>query len=138
MIPNWWLVLSAIFFCLQSLLVLSLIGAVLYAIKLLKELQPKVAAVSDKVHDIGEKVEDLTTNVKETMATLGGRAKSVAGSADIIAHTASRTFEKYSPLVAGILSALRILRAVQQFRAKKSEGASEPGKVDKKSKKREQ
>lgn len=138
MIPTWWLILSAIFFCLQSLLVLCLIGAVVYAIKLIKELQPKIAAVSDKVHDIGEKVEDLTVNVKETMATLGGKAKSVAGSADIIAHTASRTFEKYSPIVAGIVSALRVLRAVQQLRAKKSGQASVPGKVDKKSPKRGQ
>jgi hypothetical protein len=146
-IPLWWLIASFVFFVLQSLFILALIFALFKLMQAIQQITPKVEAISAKVHDIGEKVEDLTTNVKGTLEALGGRAKSVAGSADLIAHTASRTFEKFSPVVIGILSALRILKAVKEYRAGHSAaeatspktldkgGPKEPAKVDKKGRK---
>jgi len=116
-IPMWWLIFSAIFFVLQSILVFCLIYFVIRLMGTIREITPKVVAISEKVHEIGIKVEDLTTNVKQTMETLGTRAKSVAGSADLIAHTAARSFERFSPAVVAILSGLKILRAVQEFRS---------------------
>jgi phage-related protein len=118
--PTVWLWVSGIFFVLQSIFVIALTIAVFKLIQAIQQITPKVQAISDKVHDIGDKVEDLTANVKTTLEVVGGRAKSVAGSADLIAHTASRTFEKFSPVVIGILSALRILKALQEFRGGKS------------------
>lgn len=132
-IPTWWLVVSAIFFALGSLFLLALVVVVLKLIQAIQQLTPKVEAISDKVHDIGSKVEDLTTNVKTSLETFTGRAKSVAGSVDLVAHTASRTFEKFSPVVIGILSALRILKAVKEYRAGASPAEATKGKVQEKS-----
>lgn len=128
-IPPVWLWVSGIFFVLQSLFVIGLLVAVIKLIQAIQQITPKVQAISDKVHDIGDKVEDLTTNVKTTMETLGGRAKSVAGSVDLVAHTASRTFEKFSPAVIGILSALRILKAIKEYRAGASVAEATKGKT---------
>lgn len=116
-IPPIWLWVSGIYFAIQTVFVFCLIIAVINLIKSIKEITPKVEALTEKVQSIGDKVEDLTDNVKSTMEVVGVRAKSVAGSADMIAHTASRTFERFSPVVVGILSAIKIFKAVQDFRS---------------------
>lgn len=146
-IPSWVVVWAGVFFIVQTVFTLCLIGAVIFLIIEIKKITPKVAAIGDKVNDIGEKVDDLTANVKTTVEALSGRAKSVAGSADLIAQTASRTFERFSPAVVGILSALRILKAIQEFRrgahagdsskpkSLGEQGSSESAKVDKRGKK---
>lgn len=146
-IPTWWLVISGLFFLLQSILVACLIVAVIKLMGTIREITPKVVAISAKVEEIGTKVEELTDNVKTTMDSVGARAKSVAGSAEMIAHTAANTFERFSPAVVGILSALRILKAVQEFQNARKAGvpakaalaeviAAETGrKVDRKPKK---
>lgn len=115
-IPAWVIIFAGIFFVVQTLFTLGLLVGLFFVARALAQLGPKVAAIGDKVHDIGVKVEDLTTTVKATVDNVGGRAKSVAGSADLIAHAASRSFEKFSPYVIGIMSALRILKAVREFR----------------------
>jgi hypothetical protein len=130
--PPWVVYAAGVFFLVQIAFTLGLIYAVWKLVQAIQQIAPKVEAISVKVHDIGEKVEDLTTNVKGTLEALGGRAKSVAGSADLIAHTASRTFEKFSPVVIGILSALRILKAVKEYRAGQSVAeATSPKTLDK-------
>jgi hypothetical protein len=130
--PSWVVYAAGVFFLVQIVFTLGLIFAVWKLVQAIQQITPKVEAISVKVHEIGEKVEDLTTNVKGTFEALGGRAKSVAGSADLIAHTASRTFEKFSPVVIGILSALRILKALKEFRAgQKLADATTPKSLDK-------
>jgi hypothetical protein len=111
-----WLWISGIYFIVQTVFTLGLLFALYKLVTIFRQLVPKIAAIGDKVHDIGSKVEDLTVSVKTTVDNVGGRAKSVAGSADLIAHTASRSFEKFSPYVIGIMSALRIIKAVREFR----------------------
>ena len=125
-IPSVWLWVSGIYFVLQSILVLCLIMGLFRALHMMKEIAPKVEAISAKVTEIGDKVEDLTVTMKDTMEVVGGRAKSVAGSADLIAKTAANTFERFSPAVVGILSGLKILRAVMEFRDSRK-AASEKG-----------
>jgi|SRR5579862_2694960 len=116
-IPSWVVVSAGIFFLVQILSALCTIFLIFKVVQTMQELAPKVEAISVKVKEIGDKVEDLTDSVKSTADTVGARAKSISGSADSIAQTAATSFERYSPYVVGILSALRILRAVQEFRA---------------------
>ena len=123
-IPMWWLVVSAIFFVAQIIFLSCLIFAVLKLTRAMQQIVPKVEAISVKVQEIGDKVEDLTTSVKDTMDSVGARAKSVAGSADLIVHTAATTFERFSPAVIGILSGLKILKAVMEFRADRKASAA--------------
>ncbi|MFI5386370.1 MAG: hypothetical protein ACHQ50_09645 [Fimbriimonadales bacterium] len=121
-IPEWWLGLSTVLMALQCLFFFAMAAAVFQLIKAVKQITPKVEALADRVQSIGIKVDGLTENVKDTMDTLGVRAKNVAGSAEQIAHTTARNYEKYSPYVVGILSALKIVKAVQEFRDAQSAG----------------
>jgi hypothetical protein len=149
-IPTWWLVVSAIFFVVNILFFVALGVAVFKMVQVVQGITPKVAAISARVDQIGHKVEELTTSVKETADTLGGRAKSVAGSVDLIAHSASRQFEKYSPVIVGVLTTLKLLKAVQEYRrghdvaeattqaaTEPKETVEEQRKVDRKLRKRE-
>lgn len=114
-IPEWWLGLSTVLMAFQCLFFAGLFVAVYYLIKAVKQITPKVEALTVKVQGIADKVDGLTANVKDTMDTLGVRAKSVAGSAEHIAQTTAKNYERYSPYVVGILSALKIVKAVQEF-----------------------
>jgi hypothetical protein len=115
-IPAWWLYVSAAFFIVNILFFVGLVFALFKLVQIVGGLTPKVNAIATRVDAIGHKVEELTTSVKETAESLGGRAKSVAGSVDLIAHSASRQFEKYSPVIVGILTTLKLLKAVQEYR----------------------
>jgi hypothetical protein len=123
-IPFWWLAVSGTLFLIQIVFIGCLIFAVLKLTKAIQQVVPKVDAIANKVQNIGDKVEDLTTSVKSTMSSVGDRAKSVAGSADLIAHTAANTFQKFSPVIVGVLSGLKILKAVMELRADRKAHAS--------------
>ncbi len=134
--PSWVVYSAGVFFIVQIVLTICLIVAVIRIVGVVKEVAPKVEAISVKVTEIGDKVEDLTETVRSTAETVGARAKSISGSAESIAQTAATSFEKFSPYVVGILSAVKILRALQGFRAtaKKPEGGHSKAvaKVDRK------
>lgn len=115
-IPTWWLVLSGIFFALNIVL-FAVVGVL--AIKLVemqKEMKPKLAELTTKVNSIAENVDQITKHLNDTLTNVGGHAKSVAGSADHIASLASSTFERFSPLVVGVMTALRLFGAIRDFR----------------------
>jgi|GEM_PF-6484530 len=116
-IPSWVVNLAGVFFLVQIVMSLCLIYLIFRVVAMVKEVGPKVEEISTKVKDIGDKVEALTESVKSTADTVGARAKSISGSAEAIAQTAATSFERFSPYVVAILSALRIIRAVQEFRS---------------------
>jgi hypothetical protein len=149
-IPSWWLIVSAIFFVVNIVFFIGLTFALFKIVQVMQTFGPKVNAIAQRVDQIGHKVEELTTSVKETAESLGGRAKSVAGSVDLIAHTASKQFEKFSPLIVGVLTTLKLLKAVQEYRrghdvaeattkaaTEPKESVEEQRKVDRKLQKRE-
>jgi len=115
-IPTWWLVLSAVFFGLNILLLIGWIVALTKIVGVVKALQPKISDLTTKVEGIAEKVNDLTTHTRETVENVGGRAKSVVGSVEKIAHTASVQFEKFSPLLVGGLTAIKLLTALRDYK----------------------
>jgi hypothetical protein len=65
--------------------------------------------------------------VKTAVDGVGGKAKSVAGSAEIVATSASRQFERFSPLLVGALTAIRIVKAVSDARRPKLEPTKKKG-----------
>ena len=127
-IPTWWLVLSGVFFFLNTLLFIAGICVAIYAIKFMKELSPKIASLEQsiqqliaKVHAVAERVEEVAAHVRDTVSNVGGKAKHVAGSAELVASSASRQFERISPIVTGVMTAVKIIRAVQNLRAARSQ-----------------
>jgi hypothetical protein len=123
-VPMWWLVLSAVFFVLNSILIFALIYLIVELVKFLRGVQPKLVSLTEKVEAIGSRVEELATSVRTTSENLGGRAKSIAGSVDLVAHSASKQFERFSPLIIGVLTALRLMKAVQEYRRGKTVAAA--------------
>lgn len=90
-IPTWWLVVSAVFFVLGSLLLIGLIVAVVLVLKMLGNVAQKVNALSQRVEVVSGKVEDLVASAKEVTlqargvtSTLGGIASSTAHKLEII------------------------------------------------------
>lgn len=90
-IPTWWLIVSAVFFVLGSLLLIGLIVAVVLVLKMLGNVAQKVNALSQRVEVVSGKVEDLVASAKEVTlqargvtSTLGGIATSSAHKLEII------------------------------------------------------
>jgi hypothetical protein len=114
--PEWWVVISGVFFALNIVLFLVLIFAAIKIVGVIQGLQPKVNELTAKVSGIADKVDQLTEQTKTTVNEVGGRAKNVATSVESIAHTASVQFEKFSPLLIGGLTALKLMAAVREYK----------------------
>lgn len=115
-IPSWWLILSGIFFVLNIIWFAILSIVMLKLVSVVSGLQPEIRSLSERVKTLVDKVEDLAVTVKETVADVGSKTKGVVGSVELVAQTASRQFERFSPLVIGALSLLRVMRAVGDMR----------------------
>ncbi|MBX7131884.1 MAG: hypothetical protein K1X67_04305 [Fimbriimonadaceae bacterium] len=90
-IPTWWLVVSAVFFVLGSLLLIVLIAVAIYVAQKISALFQKVNSLSQRVETVSGKVEDLVASAKEVTlqargvtSTLGGIATSSAHKLEII------------------------------------------------------
>jgi methyl-accepting chemotaxis protein len=133
-IPTWWLVLSGVFFFMNALLFLACACAAVYLISFMRELSPRIATLEKslqeliaKIQAVTERVEGVAASLRDTVESVGGKAKHVAGSAEMVASSASRQFERVSPIVTGVLTTIKIIRAIQslkQARAAKKEHAS--------------
>jgi uncharacterized protein YoxC len=139
-IPIWWLILSAAFFVVNLVFFVGLILALQKVMKALETLTPKVnelttqvSALIVKVDRVTDKVEEVADSVKVTVDSVGGRARGVAGSVDIIAQTASRQFEKFSPIIGAAMTAFRLFSVYQEMRKARAahQVTEEPHKVTK-------
>lgn len=122
-IPIWWLVLSGVFFFLNALLCIAGIVLVAYLIRLVKDLAPRIealeAAVRElilKVQGVADRVEEVAASVRDTVRSVGGKASHVAGAADLVATAATKQFDRIAPVVSGIVTVVKIFRAVQGLR----------------------
>lgn len=139
-IPNWWLIVSALFFVanLVFFIVLAYLGVTL--VRVLKETKPKVDEISTKVsalvtkvEQVAVRVEEVANSVKETVDNVGGRAKGVVGSAELVAQSASRQFERFSPFVVGAMTAMRLVKALNEMRhGRSAASATKKGTLKKK------
>lgn len=118
--PGWWLAISAIAYVSLTLVCISLVVAVFFFIRFLKEVMPKINAIESQVQDVVKKVQELTVHVREVVDNVGGSAKGVVGSAESVAQSASRQFERFSPFVVGALTAIRLVKALKEAREGRS------------------
>ena len=127
-IPIWWLILSGIFFFVNTLMFVVLTVALFKLIKFTEELSPRVKAIEAQIQElivrlqaVAKQVEEATASVKQTVDTVGGRARGLVGTAEVLANTTGRQIERLSPIVAGVMTAVKIVRAVQDFRSARNE-----------------
>ena len=110
------LVLAAIYFIANTVLFIIVAVAAMKAAKALKDLQPRLEALTLKVEKASEDVSRLSKTVQSTVDLVGVRALGAVESAQGIASLASKGVGKYSPLIAGVLTALKIVSAVRGLR----------------------
>jgi uncharacterized protein YoxC len=119
-VPLWWLIISAIFFIANIFLFVALGLAALKLAAVMKDLSPRIVAIEKQVQELVKKVQELATNLNNTVSSVGGRAKGVVGSAEGIAQSASRQFERFSPFVVGALTAIRLVKALNEAKKGRS------------------
>lgn len=126
-IPTWWLVVSAVFFAINILFFLALSFAMLKLASVIKELQPKIGELStrveglvQKVEQVAERVEEVATHVKETVSDVGAKTSGILGSIEGIAHAASKQFERFSPFAVGAMTAMRLVKSLNEMKHGKS------------------
>lgn len=124
-IPTWWLGLSAAFFVVNIILFIGMTIALAVIVKMLKELQPKMAvmmlkveAASEKAQLAAAKVEALAASAQATVSNVGTKAKTVAGAADGLAHVAAFQVQRFLPAVGAVVSGYKLLRAIMDMRSK--------------------
>jgi hypothetical protein len=126
-IPGWWLDLSAAFFVVAIVYVAALTVAVVKALQLAQENSPRVAAIEKdvqalvtRVHEVAGTVEDTAGDLKIRVHSIGASAENVAGSVEVAAKTTSKQFIRFSPWVAGILSAYKVFTGIRDRNAKRA------------------
>lgn len=124
-IPPFWLWVSGAFFLLGALFFLTLIIAMVLLVIKVNQLAPqvqetikKVNGLTAQVQDISQKVGQIATNLNSTVTEVGGRAKGVVGSVELVTQSASRQFERFSPFVVGAVTAIRLVRSLAEMRKK--------------------
>ena len=90
--------------------------------KIAEELKPKVDEISTKVtsltttvEGIAHKVEELAESLRENVDSVGGKTKGILNSAESIAQTASRQFERFSPYMVGALTGIRLIKSLYEL-----------------------
>lgn len=107
------LVLAAIFFVANTVLFIIVAVAAMKVAKALKDLQPRLEALTLKVEKASEDVSRLSKTVQSTVDLVGARALGAVESAQGIASLASKSVGKFSPVIAGVLTVLKIVSAVR-------------------------
>lgn len=124
-VPNWmiawWFWLSAIFLVLSILLVVGAAIGLIYVLRLVASLKPKVEALTTDVQGLVQKVDGIAASLKDTVEAVGGRAKGIAGSAEIVAQSASIQFSRFSPVLIAAATGLKLLGMLQERRKPKPE-----------------
>ena len=123
-IPSWWIYISGAFFVINCLFFLALTIGVFMLLKVVTELKPKIDSLETsvqglivKVSAVTEKVDAVVASVQQTIDSVGTRARGVAGTAEMVSSLAGRQFERFSPLVVGALTAMRIFKGINEIRS---------------------
>ncbi|RYG47917.1 hypothetical protein EON79_06000 [bacterium] len=126
-IPLWWLIVSAAFFAVNLLFFVVMAVVLLKLLGIVQALQPKVAELTGTVQGlvttvqgVAHKVEELTATVKNRADGVGSKAQEVVGSTGMIMNTASRQFERFAPFITGALTAMRLVKALNEMRKGRS------------------
>jgi outer membrane murein-binding lipoprotein Lpp len=122
-IPQWWFALSAVFLVVNIILFVCLLFVAYKLYQFIgvitpkvQELSTQVSALVTKMDRVSSRVEEVAISVKETVDGVGGGARGVVSSAEIIAQSASRQFERFSPFIVGAMTAIRLFKGLSDLR----------------------
>src|ERR671916_376197 len=115
-VPTWWLVLSGLFFFVNILFFIGIMIGGFFLLKFMKDLRPRMDTLTQRLDDLHRRVIDLTETLHKNIEGIGGKAKGVVGSVERVAQSTSRQFERYSPFFIGALTAMRLIKALNEFR----------------------
>ena len=131
-IPSWWLAVSGLFFVLNAVLFVFLIVAAIQFMKFMKDVAPRIEALEKStqelivnVQGVAKRVDEVAASVKETVDSVGGKARGLASSAELVVSATSRQFERITPVVTGVLTAIKVIRAVRDLRHARQEKKAE-------------
>lgn len=119
-IPTWWLLLSGLYFFANTVLILTLIVVVI-------RLMPTIKSLSAKVDSIATKVDGIATTTQQTLVQMGERSSKVGSNLELVSTLAKGQVERHVPIVMAILSGLKILGAIREFRGSSPKRSSSSG-----------
>lgn len=84
MVPEWWLVLSGVFFGMFIILTLALVWLIVVIALQMREVGAQVRRLADRTEQISFRVEELIETVNKVSERIGEQAHGVASSANIV------------------------------------------------------
>jgi hypothetical protein len=129
-IPTWVVYAAGIFFVINIVFYAALIWVLLTKVgPAMQNLTAKVGELSQKVEDVAKRVEDVADSIKDTVGNVGQKASGILGSVELIAQSASRQFERFSPFIVGAMTAMRLVKSLNEMRHGKSAVEATKGKT---------
>jgi hypothetical protein len=95
----------------------------------MQQMSAKVAELTKKVEVLAVRVEEVATTMKETVGNVGQKASGILGSVELIAQSASKQFERFSPFIVGAMTAMRLVKSLNEMRHGKSAMEATKGKT---------
>jgi methyl-accepting chemotaxis protein len=124
-IPSWWLGVSGVFFVLGTVAMIACVIGLIKVLQMLNEISPQVKATAQRVEEVATRVEEVAETVKTTVTEMSGRARNIAGAAEGIVNRTANVVANQSPWIVGVMTAIRLFKAVQEMRGQRSHnGAS--------------
>ncbi len=116
-LPEWWIVVSGIFFLFGLVTFVVVAATAWQAMKMLRELQPKVERLSERVESIGLKIESMASTAKGTVDTVGSGTQSMVRAVEGIVSGTGKKLESIAPVLMVAFAAVRLYREFSQARA---------------------
>lgn len=117
-LPNWWIILTGAFAAVNLIFFMVLAYCAIQLVKVVKNLEPKVHAITDKVDGIAAKVDDIASTTQETLKTVSVKTKSIATTAEAISQMVAGPVQQVSPWFKYLGLAFSVFRFL--MKAKKS------------------
>ncbi len=120
-VPAWVIWAAGLFFIVNILFYIALIVVLLVVVKpAMHRMSMKLSELTGKVDKVANRVEELATNLKESLESVSMKANGILGSVELIAQSASKQFERFSPFIVGAMTAMRLVKSLNEMRHGKS------------------
>ncbi|HSI71582.1 MAG TPA: hypothetical protein VK934_00275 [Fimbriimonas sp.] len=129
-IPNWVVYAAGIFFVINIVFYAALIYVLVFQVKpAMQRIGTKVGELTKKIEEVAQRIEDVAAHTKETIGNVGQKATGILGSVELIAQSASRQFERFSPFIVGAMTAMRLVKSLNEMRQGKTAMEATKGKT---------
>lgn len=116
-IPEWWLVLSGLFFAFALLAAVFCLVLVVVLIGTIKRLSAQVSELADRVRGVGQRVEELVVISKGIAQRVGRNAGDASENINVITRSLAGRQQQLS--TAGVLISL-FMQGLRWWRARRS------------------